>query len=100
MVTPDKIDDEETESLVDIWPARCGFRRRTQSQGELLVKGQLIPGEALRFRLKEGTKDLKGDPLEASAEGFEMSAPELRVIEEGYGERSRHQCKTAGLHRI
>ena len=38
------------------------FVWRTQSQGELLVKGQLIPGEAHGFRLKEGTKDLKGDP--------------------------------------
>ena len=94
MVTPDKIDDEETDSPLDIWPLLdVDFVWRTQSQGELLVKGPLIPGAAYRFRLKEGTKDLTGGPLEASAEGFAMTAPELRVIEEDYGERSSLNAK-------
>jgi alpha-2-macroglobulin len=89
MVTPDKIDAEDVESPIDIWPPLdTDFIWRTQSQGELIVKGPLMPGQSYRFRLREETKDVKGNAVEANVWGFEMVAPMLRVIEEGYGERS------------
>ena len=37
--------------------------------------------------MREGVKDLAGNPLKLDAWGFEMTTPALRVIEEGYGER-------------
>jgi alpha-2-macroglobulin len=89
MVPPDKIDVEGEQSPVEVWPsADVDFIWRTQSQGELIVKAPLIPAQSYRFRLREGTRDLAGDPLPVAAWGFEMTTPALRVIEEGYGERS------------
>ena len=89
MVAPDKIDAEGVESPVEIWPSLdADFIWRSQSQGELTVKGPLIPGQSYRFRVSGGAKDLKGNPLQANAWGFEMSAPALRVVDEGYGERT------------
>jgi len=89
MVPPDKIDAEAAESPVDVWPTLdADFVWRTQSQGELSVKGPLTPGQPYRFRLREGTKDLAGNPLQTIAWGFEMTTPVLRVIEEDYGERN------------
>jgi hypothetical protein len=66
----------------------AGFTWRTQSQGELTIEGPLIPGQSYQFSLREGTKDVGGNRLSADAWGFEMTAPELRVIEEDYGERA------------
>ena len=72
MVAPDKIDAEGMESPVEIWPSLdTDFVWRTQSQGELIVKGPLIPGQPYRFRLREGARDVTGS-----------------AVEEGYGERS------------
>jgi len=89
MVPPDKIDAAGVESPVEAWPSLdADFIWRSQSQGELTVKGPLIPGQSYRFRVSEGEKDLAGNPLQADAWGFEMTAPALRVIEEGYGERT------------
>lgn len=89
MVPPDKIDAEGAQSPVDIWPTLdAGFIWRTQSQGELTAKAPLIPGQSYRFRLREGTMDLADEPLQTAEWGFEMTAPLLRVIEAGYGERN------------
>ncbi len=89
MAPPDRIDAEGVESPVEIWPLLdADFIWRSQSQGELTVNGPLIPGQSYRFRVSEGAKDLTGNPLQANAWGFEMTAPALRVIEEGYGERT------------
>ncbi|HEY5706630.1 MAG TPA: alpha-2-macroglobulin family protein [Terrimicrobiaceae bacterium] len=88
MVPPDKIDAEGLESPVEVRPSLdADFIWRTQSQGELRVKGPLIPGQTYQFRVRESTKDLAGNPFQAGAWGFEMITPALRVIEEGYGER-------------
>ena len=89
MVPSDRIDAEGVQSPVEIWPSlNADFIWRSQSQGELTVKGPLIPGQSYRFRLREGERDLTGSPLPAAAWGFEMTAPPLRVVEEGYGERT------------
>ena len=88
MVSPDKIDAEGTESPIDVWPALdADFVWRTQSQGELTVKGPLIPGQSYRFRLREGARDLAGNPFHPDTWGVEMTAPVLRATEEDYGER-------------
>jgi alpha-2-macroglobulin len=88
MVPPDRIDVEDSESPIELSPSLdIHFTWRTQSQGELLVKGPLIPAESYQFRLREGTRDLSGKSLEVSAWGLEMTTPPLRVVEEGYGER-------------
>ena len=88
IVPPDKIDAEGVESPIEVWPSLdADFIWRTQSQGELTIKGPLIPGQSYRFRVREGVKDLTGNPFQADAWGFEMIAPALRVIEEDYGER-------------
>jgi alpha-2-macroglobulin len=89
MVTQDKIDAGDVESPIDIWPSLdADFIWRTQSQGELIVRGPLIPGQSYHFRLRDQAKDATGRALQANEWGFEMVAPMLRVIEEGYGERS------------
>ncbi|MGA7901674.1 MAG: alpha-2-macroglobulin family protein [Terrimicrobiaceae bacterium] len=89
MVTQGMIDAEDVESPIDVWPSLdANFIWRTQSQGELIVRGPLIPGQSYHFRLREGAKDATGSALQANDWGFEMFAPMLRVIEEGYGERS------------
>ncbi len=76
MVTPDKIDAEDLESPIDIWPSLdATFIWRTQSQGELSVRGPLIPGQSYRFRLKQEAQDVTGNPLQADDWGFEMVAP-------------------------
>jgi alpha-2-macroglobulin len=88
MVPPDKIDAEGVESPIEVWPSLdAHFFWRTQSQGELTVKGPLLPGQAYRFRVRAGTKDLAGNPFQADAWGLEMTTPVLRVIAEDYGER-------------
>jgi alpha-2-macroglobulin len=88
MVPPDRIDVEGSESPIEVSPSLdIHFIWRTQSQGELMVKGPLIPGESYRFRLREGTRDLSGNSLQVGAWGFEMTTPPWRVVEEGYGER-------------
>ncbi|HEY6675459.1 MAG TPA: hypothetical protein VIZ87_01645, partial [Terrimicrobium sp.] len=88
MVPPDRIDVEGSESPIEVSPSLdAHFIWRTQSQGELMVKAPLIPGESYRFRLREGTRDLSGNSLQVGAWGFEMTTPPLRVVEEGYGER-------------
>ncbi len=88
MVAADKIDVEGGPSPIEITPAvDVGFIWRTQSQGELVVKGPLIPEQSYRFRLGDGIKDQAGDSLETAAWGLEMRTPALRVVEEGYGER-------------
>jgi hypothetical protein len=89
MVPADRIDAQGVQSPVEISPALdAGFTWRTQSQGELTIEGPLIPGQSYQFSLREGTKDVGGNRLSADAWGFEMTAPELRVIEEDYGERA------------
>ncbi len=89
MVPADKIDVEGVQSPVDISPPLdVDFIWRTQSQGELMVKGPLIPAQSYRFRLRDGLKDHAGDPLQVAAWGLEMTSPPLRVIEESYGERN------------
>ena len=89
MVPSDRIDAEGVQSPVEIWPSlNADFIWRSQSQGELTVKGPLIPGQSYRFRLREDERDLTGSPLPAAASSFEMTAPPLRVVEEGYGERT------------
>jgi alpha-2-macroglobulin len=88
MVSPDRIDVEGSESPIEISPSLdIDFTWRTQMQGELMVKAPLIPGESYRFRLRQGTRDLNGEPLPEAAWGFEMTTPPLRVVEEGYGAR-------------
>ena len=88
MVPPDRIDVEGSESPVEVSPSLdTQFIWRTPSQGELMVKAPLLPAESYRFRLREGTRDLSGNPLEVDAWGIEMTTPPLRVVEEGYGER-------------
>ena len=88
MVPPDKIDAEGIESPIDASPALdVDFVWRTQSQGELTVKGPLIPGQSYRFRLREGARDLAGNPFHPDTWGLEMTAPVLRATEEDYGER-------------
>ncbi len=89
MVPADKIDVEGVPSPVEISPSLdVDFIWRTQSQGELMVKGPLIPAQSYRFRLRDGLKDHASDPLQGAAWGIEMTTPPLRVIEEGYGERN------------
>ena len=89
MVPSDRIDAEGVESPVEIWPPLdADFIWRSQSQGELIVTGPLTPGQSYRFRVSGDAKDLTGNLLQADAWGFEMTAPALRVIEEGYGERT------------
>ncbi len=89
MVPADRIDAEGVESPVEIWPSLdADFVWRSQSQGELIVRGPLTPGQSYRFRVSGDAKDLTGNLLQADAWGFEMTAPALRVIEEGYGERT------------
>ena len=89
MVPADKIDVEGVQSPFDISPSLdVDFIWRTPSQGELIVKGPLIPAQSYRFRLREGTKDHASDPLQVAAWGLEMTSPPLRVIEETYGERN------------
>ncbi|MGA7214957.1 MAG: alpha-2-macroglobulin family protein, partial [Terrimicrobiaceae bacterium] len=88
MVPPDKIDAEGMESPIDASPALdVDFVWRTQAQGELTVKGPLIPGQSYRFRLREGARDLAGNPFHPDTWGVEMTAPVLRATEEDYGER-------------
>ena len=88
MVPPDRIDVEGSESPVEVSPSLdTQFIWRTPSQGELMVKAPLLPAESYRFRLREGTRDLSGNPLEVAAWGIEMTTPPLRVVEESYGER-------------
>ena len=88
MVPPDRIDVEGSESPVEVSPSLdTQFIWRTPSQGELMVKAPLLPAEAYRFRLREGSRDLTGKPLEVDAWGVEMTTPPFRVVEEGYGER-------------
>ena len=89
MVAPDRIDVEGSESPIEVSPALdTDFIWRTQSQGELVVKAPLIPAESYRFRLREGVRDLSGNPLPVDAWGLEMTTPPLRVVEEDYGERN------------
>ncbi len=88
MVPSDRIDVEGLESPVDISPPLdADFIWRTQSQGELMVKAPVIPAQSYRFRLRDGVRNLSGNPLEVDAWGFEMTTPPLRLVEEGYGER-------------
>ena len=89
MVPPDQIDVEGVQSPIEVWPALdMDFIWRTQSQGELVVNGPLLPAQSYRFGLREGTRNLNGDLLEVAAWGLEMITSPLRVIEEGYGERN------------
>ena len=89
MVPPDRIDTEDSESPIEVSPALdTEFIWRTQSQGELVVKAPLTPDESYRFRLREGARDLSGNPLPVDAWGLEMTTPPLRVVEEDYGERN------------
>ena len=87
MVAADRIDAEDSVSPVVIWPALdAKFTWRTQSQGDLSIKGPLIPGQTYRFRLSEGLRNLGEEVLPADAWGFEMTSPVLKVSED-YGER-------------
>ena len=71
MVPPDRIDVEGSESPIEVSPSLdTDFIWRTQSQGELMVKAPLIPAESYRFRLREGIRDLSGNPLPVDAWGL------------------------------
>lgn len=88
MVAPDRIDAEGSASPVVIWPAvDAEFTWSTQSQGYLLVKGPLIPGQTYQFRLREGLKNLKGEALPVEAWGVAVKTPDFAIVEENYGER-------------
>ncbi len=88
MVGADKIDAEDAESPIAIWPpADVDFVWSTQTQGYLTINGPLIPGQTYRFRLREGLAGAGGAALPAGVWGAEMSAPEFAIVEENYGER-------------
>lgn len=90
MVEADKIDVRDAELPIAIWPdLNAEFTWRTQSQGDVMIKGPIIPGQTYRFRLREGLKNLDGQPLPQDAWGVTMTAPELAIVEEGYGQRDR-----------
>jgi uncharacterized protein YfaS (alpha-2-macroglobulin family) len=90
MVGADLIDVENAESPIAIWPPLdAEFMWSTQSEGYLTIKGPIIPGQTYRFRLKEGLKDAGGADLQVSQWGAEMVSPELAIVQESYGERSR-----------
>ncbi|HEY5742467.1 MAG TPA: hypothetical protein VIS99_07990, partial [Terrimicrobiaceae bacterium] len=78
MVPPDKIDSTGIQSPIEVWPSLdLEMTWRTQSQGELIVKSSLTPGQTYQFRLREGTKDLAGQALPEAVWGFEMTTPSL-----------------------
>jgi len=89
MVTADKIDTTATDSPISIWPeVNAELIWSTPTEANLYLNGPLIPGQTYRFRLKDGAKDLAGQVLPVDKWGFEMTSVPLRVVEEGYGERS------------
>lgn len=88
VVTADKIDAEDVESPIAIWPELdTDFLWTTQTEGYFVANGPFIPGQTYRFRLREGLKDLSGHPLPVDDWGFEMQTAPLKVVDEGYGER-------------
>jgi uncharacterized protein YfaS (alpha-2-macroglobulin family) len=90
MVAPDRIDAEGSESPIEIWPTLdAEFTWHSQSEGSLFIKGPLIPNQTYRIRLRQGLKDLAGQPLPEDEWGFNASTAPLKITEEGYGERDR-----------
>jgi len=88
MVTADKIDLEGIESPVSVWPPLdVNFFWRTTVQGDLFVKGPVIPAQTYRFRLRDGLANAEGVALLTDVWGVEMQSPPLRIIECDYGER-------------
>ncbi|MDX2079516.1 MAG: alpha-2-macroglobulin family protein [Terrimicrobiaceae bacterium] len=89
MVAPDKIDAEDIESPIEVWPpVDARFTWTTQTQGFLTFESGIIPAQAYRLRLREGLTDLAGGALPVDQWGAEMKSPPLAIVEENYGERS------------
>ncbi|CAN5661561.1 hypothetical protein BH09VER1_BH09VER1_00640 [soil metagenome] len=88
MVEADRIDAEGSRSPVAASPdLDVEFTWRTQSQGDLLIKGPLIPGQAYRFRLVDGLKNLAGEALPENEWGFEVPTNPLKITEAEYDQR-------------
>ena len=80
MVAPDRIDVEDSQSPVVLWPdLSAKWIWRTQSQGVWSVNGPLIPGQAYRMRLRDGLKNLAGESLDTAAWGYEIATSPLTV---------------------
>lgn len=80
IVTPDKIDIENTESPVIAWPPLdAQFFWRSPVEGDWQVTGPRIPGQTYRLRLREDLKALDGSALPVGAWGVELSSDPLKV---------------------
>lgn len=89
MVPPDRIDAEDSESPLAVWPdVDAHWVWRTQSQGVWTVKGPLVPGQDYKVRLREGLKTLAGAALATDAWGYALATGDLTVTSDSY-ERSQ-----------